>query len=307
MKRLLILLVLFSSLYATTGICNFAPDPLDPEATESFEEAMALIPIAIGVSAAIVALAYMIGKMTSNANLLVFSKGELTHLLVTILLTVTILSFFEGSCHFFTAFLDSPFGPLEQAQNQMFSLQVEGQMIVEQLLSHSVKEKFEGAQVYGYMAPFIGGETAYPYSYHNAYSRQYEVLADMATVGYVSAGVQYYLLHIIEKFIFPLFLPLGLILRAFPFVREAGNVILAMTFALLIILPFAYAVNASAADVVIDFCDDDTEKVVDGCDNITGWGRISSFLFQTVFLPNLAIVIFITGATAMIKVAKVIP
>ena len=180
-------------------------------------------------------------------------------------------------------------------------------MMLEQLLSHSIKEKFEAARVYGYMAPFIGGETAYNYSYHNAYSRQYEVLADMVTVGYVGAGVQYYILLIIESFIFPVFLPFGLILRAFPFVREAGNIVLAITFALLVIFPFAYAVNASAADVVVDYCDTDTEKVLGGCDSITGWGRISAFLFQTIFLPNLAMVVFITGATAMIKVAKVIP
>jgi hypothetical protein len=120
--------------------------------------------------------------------------------------------------------------------------------------------------------------------------------------------MQFYIIYSLQSFVLPVLLPFGLLLRALPFVREAGNVVLAIVFSLLIILPLAYAINASAADVAIDeICDADEERVLGSCGSLYGWGGISSYLFQTIFLPNLAMVVFITAATAMMKVAKVLP
>ena len=307
MKKLLFMLVLLSFVSLASATCTFHPE--DPDELESFESAMGLVLIAIMISVLISAMAFMIGKVTANPKLLVFSKDEVTHLGVTILLFLFIISFFEGSCLFFDNFLEpGAGGPLKQAQDYMYGLQIKGQVITESLLENSISQKFKAAKIVGYMAPLIGGEMMYQHAYHNAYARQYEVLADMTTVGMVSAGVQYYILLFVQKFVFPIFLPFGLLLRAFPIVREAGNVLLAITFAILIILPFAYAVNASAIDVdASTICDSETEKVLGSCGDILGWGTIAGYLFQTIFLPNLALVIFITGATAMIKVAKVIP
>lgn len=308
MKRiLLILLALFSLAYADDPLlCNFEPGD---EAQESFASAMGLVALAIMLAVLIIALSYMIGTATSNPSLLAFSKDEISHLAITILLTVFLLSFFEGSCHFFNQFLDAPGGAMSISQNYMYNLQVEGNMMLSSLIKSSVSEKFKGARLHGYTMPFTGGEMYFLYSYHNAKARQYEILADMVTMGYIGAGVQYYVLMFVQSFVFPVLLPFGLILRALPFVREAGNVLLALCFSIIIILPFAYAVNASASSITIDagFCDSDSERVLSGCSGLTGWGSIAAYLFQTIFLPNLAMVVFITGASAMVKAAKVIP
>ena len=307
MKKFMFVLALLSLVSLASATCTFHPE--DPEEVESFESAMTLVIIAISISVLITAMAYMLGKVTANPKLLVFSKDEIAHLGVTIVLLLFIVSFFEGSCQFFSNFLEPGAGSiLERAQDYMYALQVKGQIITESLLENSIKQKFKAAKITGYMAPIIGGEMVYMHAYHNAYARQYEVLADMTTVGMVSAGVQYYILVFIQRLVFPVFLPFGLLLRAFSLSREAGNVLLAITFAILVILPFAYAVNSSAVDVTLStLCDEQTEKVLGGCGDVLGWGTIAGFLFQTIFLPNLAFVIFITGATAMIKVAKVIP
>ncbi len=307
MGKFMFMLALLFLVSLASATCTFHPE--DPEDVESFESAMGLVIIAILISVVISALAYLLGKVTANPKLLVFSKDEVTHLGVTILLFICIISFFEGSCQFFNNFLEPGAGSLlDRAQDYMYALQVKGQIITESLLENSIKEKFKGAKIVGYMAPVIGGEMVYMHAFHNAFARQYEVLADMTTVGMVSAGVQYYILLFAQRLVFPIFLPFGLLLRAFPFVREAGNVLLAITFAILIILPFAYVVNSSAADIGLStLCDEQTEKVLGNCEDVLGWGTIAAFLFQTIFLPNLALVIFITGATAMIKVAKVIP
>ena len=306
MKKALIFLLLFSLLAAEGSdlVCNF--EPQDEDAQQSFQAGMGLVAAAIMLSVVIVALSYMFGKATSNAELLVFSKDELFHLMMTVLIVISILGIFEGSCRFFGSFLGSE-GALTISKMYSESLLVKGKVLLTSMLKNEVNEKFNGATLVGYMMPLLGGEMAFQDSYHTANEKQYEILADMVTVGYVSAGVQFYIIYFIQGFVFPVLLPFGLFLRALPFVREAGNVILAIAFSLLIILPITYAINASAADVPLTFCDSDEERVLGNCDSLYGWGGISSYLFQTVFLPNLAMVVFIAAATAMVKVAKVLP
>ncbi len=304
MKKLLLILVMFSLLHSTDGgFCAFSPD--DPEAQESFETGMSLVYAAILLSVVVVSLSYMVGKVTSNPRLLVFSKDELTQLVITVILAVFILSFFEGTCHFFSYFLDIPQGPLQAAQDYMYGLQVEGKLMLGSLLSESINQKFSAARVYGYVTPLTGGEIFYNNAFYTSGARQYEILSDVVTVGYVSAGVQYYLLMFIQSFVFPVLLPFGLLLRALPFIRDGGNVMLAICFSLLIIFPIAYAVNSSASEVDYNYCDDDNERYLGECTSLRGWGRISAYLFQTVFLPGLAMVVSISGASAMVKVARV--
>jgi hypothetical protein len=306
MKKALIFLLLFSLLAAedTDLVCNFEPE--DEAGQEAFASAMGLVVGAIMLSVIIVSLAYMFGKATSNADLLVFSKDELFHLIMTVLIFISIIGIFEGSCHFFGSFLGTE-GPLTVSKMYSESLLVKGKALLTGLIKSSVNEKFQGATLVGYMMPLLGGEMAFKTSYHTANERQYEILSDVVTAGYVSAGIQFYIIYFLQSFVFPVLLPFGLLLRALPFVREAGNAVLAIVFSLLVILPLAYAINASALYVPLDYCDSDEERVLQDCDSLFGWGGISSYLFQTVFLPNLAMVVFITAATAMMKVAKVIP
>ncbi|MEM4272511.1 MAG: hypothetical protein QXH30_02885, partial [Candidatus Bilamarchaeaceae archaeon] len=110
-------------------------------------------------------------------------------------------------------------------------------------------------------------------------------------------GVQYFIVQSIMGFVFPVMVPFGLFLRALPFLREAGNTVLAISFALIVIFPFSYAVNAFAADSASGL----------GGEGSTSLGNVANYLLQTIFLPNLALVVTITGATAMVKAAKVIP
>lgn len=303
MRKLLFAFALFSLAYPTVGSCNFSPE--DAAAQQSLDTAFTFVSIAIGLAILSVSLSFMVGKLTSNPQLILFSKDEMAQLIITFIFLSSIIGIFEGSCALMDNFLDVQ-GGISAAKGHMYNLQLEGKVIVRSLLKESVEEKFDAAWVDGYMLPIVGGETAFIRSYHTANARQYEILADMVTVGYVSAGVQHYALHFIESFVFPIMLPFGLVLRALPFVRDAGNTIIALCFALLVIFPFAYGVNASANGVDKNFCDMDEERVLGDCTSGIGWGRISSYLFQTVFLPNLAMVVFIAGATAMVKAVKVV-
>lgn len=300
MKKLMILMVLFSLSFAT---CTM--DMSDPEFQDTYAAAMQLVAIAILLSVTITALAYMIGKFTSSPSLLLFSKDSLTQTIITIVMVVFILAAFEGTCQFTTLFLEEQLNPMDSALDYAVYLQVQGQIILKGLYSTSMDHKFEGSWMTGYYLPFIGGETGFRNTMHNAFSRQCEILMDLVNVGMVSAGVQYFIILMIRDFVFPIMIPFGLLLRALPFLREAGNVVLAIAFTLFIIFPFAYTVNSYAMYTVDISCGSD--EAVGNCNYTTGFGTIGSYLFQTIFLPNLALVIAITGASAMIKAAKVIP
>ena len=130
MKKALIALLLLSAIFAGAAdlTCNFAPDSEDPVAQESFDSAMGLVAAAVMLSVVIVTLSYMFGKATSNAELLVFSKDELFHLMVTVVLVISIIGFFEGSCFFFGNFLGSQ-GALKISEDYSSSLQVQGKVL----------------------------------------------------------------------------------------------------------------------------------------------------------------------------------
>ncbi len=304
MKKLLMMLVLFSFAFSTCSL-EFEPGS---DAEIASTQAMSLTAIALSLTIALTALAYMAAKMTNSAALLLFSKDSLTQLLITGVLIVSIFSIMEGTCQFTQLFLGTTSDPLTFSMNYASGLQSEGRMILTSLYKNSISQKFQGAAILGFFAPLVGGETSFTAAYHNAFSRQMEILIDMVNIGYVSAAVQFYLVQMIRNFVFPVLVPFGLFLRAIPFMREAGNVTLAIGFTLLVIFPFAYGVNATwGMSPLGDICDDDTELVLGSCNSTTGWGTIASYLFQTVFLPNLALVVTITGAGAMVKAMKVLP
>lgn len=300
MKRIGVFLVLLSVSFAT---CSLNLE--DPAFQDTFNSAMSLVFAAMLFAIVLTSLAYMVGKGMNSAQLLVFSKDSLTQIVITAVLILFMFSIFEGTCTFMKMFLDTPSDPLTQSITYTNQLRNDGRMMLRDLYKASINEKFEGAYLTGFYAPFVGGETAFRGAYHNAFSRQFEILIDMVTVGYVSAGVQYFALQMIRDFVFPVLIPFGLLLRALPFTREAGNVVLAIGFTLLVIMPFAYAINSSAFGLIPPV-DSDTEKAV-GLSSSTGWGGIAAYLFQTVFLPNLAMVVTITGASAMVKAVKVLP
>ncbi|MBD3397488.1 hypothetical protein GF412_00150 [Candidatus Micrarchaeota archaeon] len=299
MKRILLALVLFSLSFATCSI-----DMSDPEFQETYNTAMELVAIAVLFSVLVTALSYMVGKFTANANLILFSKDSLTQTIITVVMMVTLLGVFEGTCQFTTLFLEQPLNPLDSALNYAIELQVDGKIILKSLYSTSLDHKFAGSWMTGFYFPFIGGETGFRNTMHNAFSRQCEILMDLVNMGMVSAGVQYFVILMIRDFVFPIMIPFGLLLRALPFLREAGNVVLAIAFTLFIIFPFAYSVNSYASTIQVDAVDDEAV----GLSHLSsGFGTIASYLFQTIFLPNLALVVAITGASAMVKAIKVIP
>ena len=298
MKAAAIALLMVSLSFAA---CDFA--------SEEFGQAMPIIAAAIMLTVAMAALAYMAGSLLKDPQLLVFSKDELFHIFVSVLLVLSIQGIFTGTCLMGSGVLGGQ-DPLSHSVSYLRGLKGEGVTLLVSMMRNSIDYKFAAAQVYGYYMPLIGGETFFPYAFRNAYSRHLDIVFDMVMVGMVSAGLQYEMMKRLASLTIGMLLPFGLILRAIPRVRDAGNVAIALAFAAYIMIPFAYSVVSTAQDISPDFCAGTyggSDKAFGYCGEGLGLGVIALYLMQTIFLPNLVLVIFATAAGAMMKVAKVLP
>ncbi|MDD2655462.1 MAG: hypothetical protein PHQ80_02220 [Candidatus ainarchaeum sp.] len=285
----------------------FAACSLD---SSQFSEAMPIIGAAIMLSVAVVAVAYAAGSMLRDAHLLVFSKDELFHLLISVLLVVAIQSIFTGSCLITSDVLDGN-DPLTYSVSYMRGLRIEGSSVLTGLMRSSIDQKYAAAETGGYFFPFVGGEIFMEESFKNAYSRHLDIAFDFVMMGFVSSGLQYEGMKMVGFVSLGVLLPFGLILRMLPKLRDSGNVVIALAFAIYIFIPFSYAAIGSVARDMPVGCDykyDGGDDPVFGpCDGVTGFGTIANYIMQTIFLPNLALVVFATAAGALVKIAKVIP
>jgi hypothetical protein len=292
MRGIAIIMALVSFSSAGCGI-------MDTDANVAFTQALPIIGAAIALSIAVAALAYMAGSFMRNPNLLVFSKDQIFHTFVSVLLVISIEGIFYGTCMFASSAAGSD---LQSASlNYMRELRVDGGQMLAQIMKRSIEYKFEAAYYTAYQVPYMGGEAYWWEAYNNAYARNLEMLFDFVMVGYVSAGVQYNLLGMLPQIALGVMVPMGLLLRCIPKAREAGNMVMALALALYVVIPFCYAVASTMRETEVPW--------FTGAPDDTGisFEDAGLYLFQTIFLPNLALVVFATAVGGLMKVAKVIP
>ncbi len=293
MRALLAFLLLFPLSFAGCGI-------MDEDADSAFLEAMPIISAAIMLSVLVAAIAYMAGSFTRNPQLLVFSKDQIFHTFVSVLLVVSIEGIF-----FFTCIMASQAAGGVDMQgasiNYLRALHVEGGQMLTTIMKRSIDYKFDAVDFFGYQVPFLGGETFWYNAYKNAYSRHLEIVFDMVMVGYVSAGVQYNIMSFLPRLALGIMVPLGLVIRCIPKAREAGNMVIAVALAIYVVIPFTYAVHSTMRDTPVPWYSGEMDE--------TGisFEQVALYMFQTIFLPNLSLVIFATAVGGLMKVAKVIP
>ena len=272
---------------------------MDREANQAFTEALPVIGAAIAISIAIAALAYAAGGFTKDPRMLVFSKDQIFHTFVSVLLVLSIQGIFYSMCMFASGAAGED---MQSASlRYMRELRVDGGQMLTQIMKRSIEYKFQAAYYTAYQVPFLGGESYWWEAYNNAYARHLEILFDMVMAGYVSAGVQYNLIGLLPQLALGVMVPLGLLLRCIPKARDSGNMVIAVALALYVVIPFTYAVNSSIRETEIPWFTGALD------DTGVSFENAALYLMQTVFLPNLSLVVFATAVGGLIKVAKVIP
>ena len=293
MRRAFFILLALSAVWAGCGIT-------DEEANIAFADAMPIILAAILLSVSLAALAYMAGSFMRDPKLLVFSKDQLFHTFVSVLLVISI----QGIFYFMCMFASQAVGGVDMhsaSLNYLRELRVDGGQMLTQIMKRSIEYKFDAVYFLGYQVPFIGGETFWMDAHNNAYARHLEILFDIVMVGYVSSGVQYYIILMMPQLALGVMVPLGLLLRCIPKVRDSGNMLLAVALAIYVVFPFTYTVHSSMMETDVPWYSGQPD------DTGVSFEDAAKYVFQTVFLPNLSLVVFATAVGGLIKVAKVIP
>jgi hypothetical protein len=116
-----------------------------------------------------------------------------------------------------------------------------------------------------------------------------------STLQFMSLGMTEWLLHIvtlclIKRWMWGLFIPLGILLRSFPYTRSAGEALLALAFALVIIYPFMFLFDYEVHKIMKNYIVDSKDAVSSfvhrsGLLTVFGSVLISMFLMAGVFIP----------------------
>lgn len=111
----------------------------------------------------------------------------------------------------------------------------------------------------------------------------------------LSLGMTEWLLHVIilcmiKKYMWGFFIPLGILMRAFPFTRHAGEALLSLSFALVVLYPFMFLFTYEAHKIMSYNLVDAKSAVggfiqKSGILNVFGSVLVIMFLMAGVFMP----------------------
>jgi len=295
-------------------------------------EAGLYIAIAITFTIAVITLAFIVGTVTNNANLLVFYKDELYHLFFSIAILLGFSSVFYFSCASFSYFMDTTFttafasagvanicytgfeSPQTVATCYFSHLESQVRAYVTLALRSSINNEMDSTLVISFTNPVTGGVYLPFTAYKRTYSMQYEMLANtFAMPALVSISMQKILLGFSIDLVKWL-LPIAFFLRILLPTRQMGNMLIALSLALYIIIPVFYAINGAMDQIVFNDCNSYDaahpgliqDAVMGGCGSGTSFWLVARALPQAFFLPNLTLALVVTFMSGISKALKVI-
>lgn len=280
-------------------------------------DSLAFIAIALALVSFGIGLAYMYAKGREDRALETWAKDEAFGMLISAFLLAGLLVFFNASCGISQAYAGGD--PFSVSKFYLKSqLQSNGQNVLQQLTGSSIRNQMDAtAYLYVGFTPFFGYGLAGNANLR-AHSAQKELLIDMYLPIVASLTAQLYALDTIQWIGASILLPFAFVLRLVPPTRDFGNVMIALFFAVYIVVPTMYAMSAAV------YTDEILNKPLVCVDcavhNFYTYGmddpgaartemafyRIGSTIPQAIFLPNLVIVVAITCVSALSKALRAI-
>ena len=293
------------------------------------------IGIAVTLTALMISIAYMIGTTTNNANLVVFSKDELYHLLFSAMIILGITGILFFSCQALTGFLDFVLGPSgldlmteegcytgNEAPAQIATCYLKDvkkstEGITRRMIKESIANEMASTLVISVYNPVTGGVSIPWNAYRKAFGMQFDMIAmNFALPALVSINLQMFVLSFSEDLLVWM-LPVALLLRVVGPTRNFGNILIAIAIALYVIVPTLYALNGAMDQVAIRQCSqysamldgsliDSSDELTGGCDSDMSMWLVARALPQAFFLPNLTLALVITFLGGITKALKVV-
>ncbi len=303
-----------------------------------FSEQGTLIAAVIGFTAVLLALTYMIGSTLGHTHWIVFAKDEAYHLGFSIIMLLAFSGVLVFSCNFMNFFYENTFqnlGALESncyyngsGMNSVASCYVNVVKKDATALSKSYIQNYldylmDSTFAWSLAIPALNAYTATPGAYKRVISNQYDIILNTILIpALMSLSMQKLGLDFINENVIRWILPSAFALRFFIPTRQMGNMLIALSLGLYVIVPFMYVFNLAMYDAVsastecAEFasavCDDpvDSYSCSDApqtaCTNPIGFWNVARLMPQAIFLPNLTIAILITFLGAVHKGLRVV-
>ncbi|HLC69340.1 MAG TPA: hypothetical protein VJH24_05875 [Candidatus Bilamarchaeaceae archaeon] len=288
--------------------------------------------LSIGLIVLIITFAYMIGTSTNNAQLLIFSKDEMFHLGISLILITSIGGILFFSCIAVSGFLDFALSTLVGGTSDCYdgtqsavnvarcyiaTLEEHARAVLAATTRDSIRNEMESATIFGFYNPVTGGIMTPTKGEYKTYAMQLDMVGlTFVLPALVSISLQRIFLNFGIDFVRYL-IPVALFFRIFPGIRNMGNLLLALSIAVYIFIPSMYAINAAMDDAVFQStalgctAGSRTEALVEDvvmgdCDSLYNFWSVARLLPQAFFLPNLTIAITITFLSGVNKALRVL-
>jgi hypothetical protein len=231
-----------------------------------------------GLIAAVIALtimgiagAYAIGSATNNPHLTILAKDEAYHLLFSIAILIGMsgivmmacntLDFFNTSI--FTVLKDSGvlqsscYGPLatmpDVATCYANTAENDAHSLSQVYINKYIDNLMDSTMSWSIQLPIMNSYTSTADSYKRIVSNQYDMIVNSFLIpALMSISMQKLGLQFIKDNVITWVLPTAFLLRVFAPTREMGNMMIALSLGLYIVIPFLYVFNFAMYDALLN-------------------------------------------------------
>lgn len=297
------------------------------------------IVVVIGLTIVVIAIAYMVGQAMGNAGYIIFAKDELFHLMFSIMLLIGFggivvfscaffdffyVSFFEESGMFGEAGLESScYAPGKSMKNTASCYATiaanDARDLSESYIQEYIGNLMDSTFSWTVQIPFVNALSSTAGAYKRVISNQYDIILNSFLVpALMSISMQKIMLDFVSENAIKWILPIGFLLRVFIPTRRMGNIMIALSLGLYILVPFMYVFNFAMYEGVMTDCTDFADAVCDNamdsqctppantCSNPNSFWNVARLIPLAFFLPNLTLAILITFLGSINKALNVI-
>lgn len=247
-----------------------------------------------------IAIVYMIGVFMSSPGLIALAKDEVFQAAVTIARLIVIVAVLGSAEMWFSIIATG--GADDIYTNSNNTSMMDGAMQFSRMMVADMINHYSLLLLYNMVIHTIFSSTMwFGVTWRAMYSFNLgpvlKPLIDIigTALQFLSLGISEWMLHIvtlciIKKWAWGLFIPLGMLLRSFPYTRNGGEALLALTFALVIIYPFMFLFDYEVHKVMRNNLVDASSAVSSfihksGILAVFGSVLVIMFLMAGVFMP----------------------
>lgn len=197
----------------------------------------------------IIALAYMIGEGFEKQELTFWAKTEFQNAVISAILIAAVVGTFGISCEISKSIVGSSAGgdAVMSSYTRIEKLNAQyGTVLTKKLVQDAVGDQMKTMSYIYWGVPYLGGRGMAYGANWRAVAQHRELLAEMQMPIMASLKIQALVLKYISLTVVALLLPAAALLRMVFFTRDAGNYLIALSFALFFIYPLTYVIILDA-------------------------------------------------------------